>query len=67
MDFSYKKLDISKLRKPDKELLKDERRLKQIEQRVLNMREKNGHKRSYYVDPDISKEKSSLVSDSNQE
>ena len=65
--FSYKKLEISKLKKPDKELLKDERRLKQIEQRVLNMREKNGHKRSYYVDPDISKEKSSLVSDSHQQ
>ena len=48
-------------------MLKDERRLKQIEQRVLNMREKNGHKRSYYVNPDISKEKSSLVSDSHQQ
>ena len=40
MDFLYKKLEISKLKKTDKELLKDERRLKQIEQRVLNMREK---------------------------
>ena len=38
--FSYKQLDINKLRKPDKDLLKDQKRLQQIEKKTLEFREK---------------------------
>ena len=47
-------------------LLKDERRLKKIEQTVIISRENHGHKRSYYINSNNSVKNLDKIEDMNE-